>query len=93
MNNLNSILIEGEIAGIQAIKNGRITFTVKSNHLYKDGSKLVKKVNHFTVGAAGKVAERLATRKKGDKLRVVGRLDTEGNAVFIEAEHIEVRAA
>ena len=90
---MNSVLIEGVIAEIKAVENGKITFAVESNRLYKDGRKLVKKTNVFTVNAAGKTAEYLATAKGGAKVRVVGRLESNGSAVTIEAEHAEFRLA
>jgi len=106
MNNLNSILIEGNI-----VRDGEIritpkgtpvcTFTIASNRFYKQDSGMEKEVSFFNVETWAKLAESAANLgRKGLGVRVVGRLKQErwngadGKArskIIIVAEHLEFR--
>jgi single-strand DNA-binding protein len=106
MNNLNSILIEGNMVRAPEFRTtGKGTpvckFSLASNRYFKQNSDLEMEVSYFDTEAWGKLAEschRLGY--KGRDIRVVGRLkqerwqDRERNVkskVVIVAEHIEFR--
>jgi single-strand DNA-binding protein len=106
MNNLNSILIEGNMVREPLIKNTPkgtpvCSFTIASNRFYRQDSGLEKEVSFFDVEAFSKPAENCQnTGHKGKGVRVVGRLkqarwdDANGQShsrIFIVAEHIEFR--
>jgi single-strand DNA-binding protein len=106
VNNLNSILVEGNIVRdpeSRTTPKGTTvcTFQIASNRYYKQDSGLEKEVSFFTVESWGKLAESVGNQgRKGRGVRVVGRLkqerwqDREGKAqskVSIVAEHVEFR--
>ncbi len=106
MNNLNSILLEGNLVRDPELKNTPAgtpvcTFAVASNRWYKQNEELEKEVSFFDVEAWSKLAETCGeTLKKGRGVRVVGRLkqdrwnDGEGKQhtrVKIVAEHVEFK--
>ena len=106
MNNLNSVLIEGNLVRdpeCRTTPKGTAVckFPVASNRYYKQDSGLEKEVSFFDVEAWGKTAENVNNLgKKGRGVRVVGRLkqerwqNSEGKAmarVVIVAEHVEFR--
>jgi len=106
MNNLNSILIEGNLvrdAEIRTTPKGTTvgTFQIASNRFYKQETGMEKEVSFFNVEAWSKLAESVGNKgRKGRGVRVVGRLkqdrwnDKEGKTqskVVIVAEHIEFR--
>jgi len=106
MNNLNSILIEGNLvrdAETRTTPKGTMlcNFPIASNRFYKQDSGLEKEVSFFNVQAWSKLAETVSNHgRKGRGVRVVGRLkqerwqDSEGKAqskIIIVAEHIEFR--
>jgi len=94
MNNLNSILIEGNLvrdAEIRTTTKGTssCTFTIASNRYYQkeNDSKFEKEVSFFDVESWSKLAEACSVKgRKGRGVRVVGRLkqnrwnDTEGKS-------------
>jgi single-strand DNA-binding protein len=107
MNNLNSVLIEGNLVRdpeyrTTANGTGVCKFTVASNRYYKKVDGFEKEVGFFDVEAWGKISESVNTQaKKGRGVRVVGRLkqerwqNKEGNPmskVVIVADHVEYRA-
>jgi single-strand DNA-binding protein len=106
MNNLNSILIEGNMVRDPLFKSTPkgtpvCTFSVASNRFYKQDSGLEKEVSFFDVETWAKLAENCGSLgRKGRGVRVVGRLkqerwnDSEGkprSKVKIVAEHVEFR--
>ena len=106
MNNLNSILIEGNLvrdAEIRTTTKGTTTctFTIATNRFYKKDNAFEKEVNFFNVETWANVAESAGSKgKKGRGVRVVGRLkqehyeDRDGKTqskVVIVAEHVEFR--
>jgi single-strand DNA-binding protein len=106
MNNLNSILIEGNLVRDPVYKSTPkgtpvCTFSLASNRFYKQDSETEKEVSFFEVETWSKLAENCHTLgSKGRGVRVVGRLkqqrwnDTEGNPqskVMIVAEHVEFK--
>ncbi|MDR1149897.1 MAG: single-stranded DNA-binding protein [Spirochaetaceae bacterium] len=106
MNNLNSILIEGNFvrdpASRSTAKGATVcTFSLASNRYHKHESGLEQEVSFFDVEAWAKLAETCQMMgHKGRGVRVVGRLkqnrwnDDEGKShskVSIVAEHIEFR--
>jgi single-strand DNA-binding protein len=106
MNNLNSILIEGNLVRDPVFKSTPkgtpvCTFSVASNRFYKQDSETEKEVSFFDVETWSKLAENCnSLGHKGRGVRVVGRLkqqrwnDTEGkpqSRVMIVAEHVEFK--
>ena len=106
MNNLNSILIEGNL-----VKDPELSYTAKGtavckfsvacNRAFKQDEQLQKEVSFFDVSTWTRLAEVCGEYlKKGRGVRVVGRLkqdrwtDTDGkphSRVFIVAEHVEFK--
>ncbi|MCL2231498.1 MAG: single-stranded DNA-binding protein [Treponema sp.] len=106
MNNLNSILIEGNMVRdplLRTTPKGTVVcnFSIASNRFYRQDSNLEKEVGFFDVEAWGKLASACANYgRKGRGVRVVGRLKQDrwvGNdgknhtRVAIVAEHVEYR--
>jgi len=106
MNNLNSILIEGNVVRepeLRSVSKGTAvcTFQIATNRFYKQNTGMEKEVSFFNVEAWSKLAENVGNLgQKGRGVRVVGRLkqerwqDREGKAqskVIIVAEHVEFR--
>ena len=106
MNNLNSILIEGNLVKdpeLSYTSKGTAVckFTVACNRSWKQDEEYQKEVSFFDVSAWTRLAEVCGEYlKKGRGVRVVGRLrqdrwtDPEGKAhsrVEIVAEHVEFK--
>jgi single-strand DNA-binding protein len=106
MNNLNSILIEGNLVRdplLRSTSRGTqvCTFTLASNRFFKQDSGLEKEVGFFNVETWSKLADHCYSQgRKGRGVRVVGRLKqdrwngTDGkphSRVTIVAEHVEFR--
>lgn len=106
MNNLNSVLIEGNLVRdpeLRSTSKGTsiCTFSIASNRFYKQNDAMEKEVGYFNVESWAKLAEvSYNLGKKGRGVRVVGRLkqerwnDKENKAqsrVLIVAEHVEFR--
>lgn len=106
MNNLNSIIIEGNLVRdplLKTIPNGNYvcSFAVASNRYYKQNEQTEKEVSFFEVEAWSKLAQTCGEiLKKGRGVRVVGRLkqdrweDTAGKTqtrIKIVAEHVEFK--
>jgi single-strand DNA-binding protein len=106
MNNLNSILIEGNLVRDPLLRSTAkgtqvCTFTLASNRFFKQDSGLEKEVGFFDVESWSKLAEHCYNQgRKGRGVRVVGRLKqdrwngTDGkphSRVTIVAEHVEFR--
>ena len=106
MNNLNSILIEGNMVRDPLFRSTQkgtsvCNFTIASNRFYKQDSNFEKETGFFDVEAWGKLAEICSSQgRKGRGVRVVGRLKQDrwtGNdgknhtKVAIVAEHVEYR--
>ena len=105
-NNLNSILIEGNLVRdpmFRSTPKGTplCTFSLASNRYYKQDSQLEKEVSFFNVETWSKLAESCYNQgHKGRGVRVVGRLkqarwtDSDGKSqsrITIVAEHVEFR--
>ncbi|MDR2398769.1 MAG: single-stranded DNA-binding protein [Spirochaetaceae bacterium] len=106
MNNLNSILIEGNLVKDPTFRSTPkgtpvCTFSLASNRIYKKETGLEEEVSFFNVETWAKLAENCYNLgHKGRGVRIVGRLkqdrwnDGEGKAhskVTIVAEHVEFR--
>jgi single-strand DNA-binding protein len=106
MNNLNSILIEGNLVRDPLFRTtpkgtSVCTFSLASNRFFKQESGLEKEVSFFEVETWSKLAENCYDKgHKGRGVRVVGRLKqdrwsgADGKArsrVTIVAEHVEFR--
>jgi single-strand DNA-binding protein len=106
MNNLNSILIEGNLVRdplLRSTPKGTqvCTMSLASNRYYKQDTGFEKEVSFFDIETWAKLAEACYSKgKKGRGVRVVGRLkqsrwsDPEGKShsrVTIVAEHVEFR--
>ena len=106
MNNLNSILIEGNLVKdplFRTTPKGTplCTFTLASNRFFKQDSGMEKEVSFFDVESWAKLAENCnLLGHKGRGVRVVGRLKQERwngsdgkthSKVTIVAEHVEFK--
>lgn len=106
MNNLNSILVEGNLTRDPVLSETPkgtpvCNFSLASNRFYRSEDELQKEVSFFDVEVWSRQGEICAgTLKKGRGVRVVGRLkqdrwsDDEGTAhsrVKIVAEHVEFK--
>ena len=106
MNNLNSILIEGNLVRdplLRTTPKGTqvCTMSLASNRYYRQDSGFEKEVSFFDIETWSKLAEACyAKGKKGRGIRVVGRLkqdrwnDPDGkqrSRITIVAEHVEFR--
>jgi single-strand DNA-binding protein len=106
MNNLNSILIEGNLVRDPMFRTtskgtSLCTFSLASNRFFKQDSGLEKEVSFFDVETWSKLAENCYNLgRKGRGVRVVGRLKQERwngsdgkphSKVAIVAEHVEFR--
>ena len=107
MNNLNSVLLEGNMVRDPLIRSTQrgstvCNFTIASNRYFRQDSNLEKEVGYFDVEAWGKLADTCSSLgRKGRGVRVVGRLKQDrwtGNdgkshtKVAIVAEHVEYRS-
>ncbi|MDR0410928.1 MAG: single-stranded DNA-binding protein [Treponema sp.] len=106
MNNLNSILIEGNLVRDPQFKSTAkgtplCTFSLASNRVYKQDSGTEKEVSFFNVETWAKLAENCYNLgRKGRGVRIVGRLKQDRwngmdgkihSKVTIVAEHVEFR--
>ena len=106
MNNLNSILVEGNLVRDPELSytpkgTAVCKFSVASNRFYKQEEELQKEVSYFEVSTWARLAEVCGEYlKKGRGVRIVGRLaqdrwaDPEGKArsrIYIVAEHVEFK--
>ena len=106
MNNLNSILLEGNLVADPELrytpKGAAVcSFSVACNRFYKQEEELQKEVSYFDVTTWNRLAEVCNEYlTKGRGVRVVGRLkqdrweDTEGKTrskVHVVAEHVEFK--
>jgi len=106
MNNLNSILIEGNLVRDPLLRSTQkgtqlCTMSLASNRYYKQDTGFEKEVSFFDVEIWSRLAELCyAKGRKGRGVRVVGRLkqdrwnDPDGkprSKVTIVAEHVEFR--
>jgi single-strand DNA-binding protein len=106
MNNLNSILIEGNLVKDPEYRTTTkgtpvCKFPIASNRFYKQENSMEKEVSFVNVESWGKLAESVNnTGRKGRGVRVVGRIkqerwqNSEGKAmsrIIIVAEHVEFR--
>lgn len=96
MNDLNSILIEGEVVSdikpIEAESEGGCEFTVMSLRNGKSGHE----TTFFAVRAEGRLAEvSMELLSQGSSVRVVGRVRQERTPVMVKfyvyAEHVEIK--
>ena len=107
MNNLNSVLIEGNMVRDPLLRSTQkgvpvCNFTIATNRYYRQNSNIEKEVGFFDVEVWGKLVDPCTNQgKKGRGVRVVGRLkqdrwtgsDGRNNTkVAIVAEHVEYRA-
>jgi len=107
MNNLNSVLIEGNMVRdplVRSTPKGTqvCNFSIASNRYYRQDSNMEKEVGFFDIEAWGKLADACSSQgRKGRGVRVVGRLKQDRwtgsdgkshNKVAIVAEHVEYRS-
>jgi len=106
LNNLNSIIIEGNLTRdpqLKTIPNGSqvCSFAVASNRFYRQNDQTEKEVSFFEVETWSKLAQTCGeVLRKGRGVRVVGRLkqdrweDADGKLqtrIKIVAEHVEFK--
>jgi single-strand DNA-binding protein len=104
MNNLNSVLLEGNAcrdAVVKTTASGAVIckMSIAVNRRYKSGEGFENEVSFFDVDCFGTVAKLCGEKvKKGNEIRVVGRLKQNRwtgldgqnrTAVIIVAEHVE----
>ena len=103
MNNLNSVIIEGNAtrdADVKTTASGAsiCKMSVAVNRYYKSGDGFEKEVSFFDVDCFGEVAKLCGEKvRKGDAIRVTGRLkqnrwEQDGqkrSTVIVVAEHVE----
>ena len=107
MNNLNSVLIEGNMVRdplIRSTTKGKpvCNFSIASNRYYRQDTNFEKETGFFDVEAWGKLVDTCSSQgRKGRGVRVVGRLKQDRwtgddgknhSKVCIVAEHVEYRA-
>lgn len=106
MNNLNSVLLEGNLTNsvdLSYTPQGTAVckFSIAVNRSYKENGALVKEVSYFDISTWARLAEVCGEYlARGRGVRVVGRLrqdrwtDNDGKAhsrVYVVAEHVEFR--
>jgi single-strand DNA-binding protein len=106
MNNLNSVLIEGNacrdaVMKITASGATICKMSIAVNRYYKSGESFEKEVSFFDINCFGEVAKLCGEKvKKGNEIRVAGRLKQDRwtgqdgqnrTAVIVVAEHVEFR--
>ncbi|GHT63743.1 hypothetical protein FACS1894110_02100 [Spirochaetia bacterium] len=106
MNNLNSILIEGNLIRDPEYRETAkgtpvCNFSIASNRFFKQGEEIEKEVSFFDVESWSKLAQNVQNLgHKGRGVRVVGRLKQDRwtapdgksrSKVTIVAEHVEFR--
>ena len=106
MNNLNSILLEGNLVRDPEIAHTNkgtayCRFTMATNRSYKQDNKYEQEVSYFDVKSWGKLAEVCKEYlKKGRGVRIIGRIkqdrwqseDGKNNSrVVVMADHIEFK--
>jgi len=106
VNNLNSLLIEGNLVKDPELSytpkgTAVCKFTVASNRFFKQDQETQKEVSYFDVTTWARLAEVCGEYlKKGRGVRVVGRLkqdrwtDPDGKTrsrIFVVAEHVEFK--
>ena len=106
MNNLNSILIEGNLVRDPESRTTAkgvclCTFSIASNRYFRQDGKMQKEVSYIDIETWSKTGEYCRTNgKKGRGVRVVGRLKQErwaGNdgkprsRIAVVADHVEFR--
>jgi single-stranded DNA-binding protein len=101
MNNLNSVLLEGNLTEDAQSLDGsgsKTTFTIASSRYSKTNGIIEKEINFFEVECRGKIAKScLKFGCKGREARVVGYLKqirqagVKSSKVIIVAEHIEFK--
>lgn len=108
MNQLNSLILEGNLEGSVKYSEGdsgigQASFSISVRRFYrsKDGEN-AEEVSYFDVQAYGNTVNLMRKAKEHQGLRIVGRLkqsvkeDDEGHTcskVFVVAEHIELRSS
>jgi len=106
MNNLNTVMVEGNLVRDPEFKTTSrgtaiCTFSIASNRWFKANDAMEKEVSYFDVETWTKLAESCSRQgKKGRGCRVVGRLKQDRwsgedgkqrSRVVIVAEHVEFR--
>jgi single-strand DNA-binding protein len=105
MNNLNSVLLEGNLVRdplIRSTPKGTqvCNFTIASNRFFRQESGFEKETGFFDIESWGKLADACGAKgQKGIGVRVVGRLKQDRwnsagenrSRVVIVAEHVEFR--
>jgi single-strand DNA-binding protein len=106
VNNLNSILLEGNLVRDPLLRNVKTgtalcTFSIANNRYFKQGDETEKEVSYFDIETWSKLAESCANiGRKGRGCRIVGRLkqerwtDADGKArsrTVIVATNVEFR--
>lgn len=91
MNDLNSVLIEGEVVEHMMVGEDSRWLKIRSRrYVVGDGGALELRYTELNAVLHGKVAERLAECRPGRVVRMVGSLAQFDNLVM-EVDHVEIR--
>ena len=97
MNNLNSVLLEGNLEAdpvLSYAETGKAvcTFRLTVKRSWKEEDEMKTEESHFFIETGTRLAEVCAEHlKKGRGVRVVGRLKEEEGKTWILAEHVEFK--
>ena len=97
MNNLNSVLIEGELiddpkTSFSEENTPVCIFSIATTRTFKRDDELHQEVSHFQIRAYSRIASTCSEYlRKGRGVRVVGRLKQDGEKIYIVAEHVEFK--
>ena len=92
MNNLNSVLLEGQLVMNPEYTENTGSFTIQTDRYYKKNDEVEKESCHFNIIMNGKLAENIKPFLSIEKhIRVVGRLNEKDGSVTIIADHIEFK--
>lgn len=93
MNQLNSIILEGNVVRKPKLKEGTVPyveFNIDVHRYVRDGEGNKEIAYRFPIAAYGNYAENVVkVASKGRGVRVVGRLSKNGTETIVIAEHIE----
>ena len=97
MNQLNSLILEGNLTNDAACMNGKLLFSISVSRYYKDtNGESGETKSYFDIEADGVLAEKLHdSLKEGRGVRIVGQLRSKTvenqTKVYVYAEHIELK--
>jgi single-strand DNA-binding protein len=97
MNNLNSVLIEGNLLSEPWVINEKseiegVKFTITSKRCIKTNNKYENEITLIDVVTFGHLSERCKQYLKPDRgVRIIGRLAQSDDKLIVYAEHVEFK--